>query len=167
LHPIRIPVAYSEEHALVDEADADLVYGYSWRAISPANSHTTYAIAHIPRYGRDVYMHRLILGLADVRGLDVDHKNGNGLDNTHTNLRLATPSQNHANTGLQRNNTSGFKGVSYAKDRNRWHAYIKVNQRRTSLGHYNTAEQAARAYDAAALEAWGSFARLNFPARLR
>lgn len=148
--------------ALVDTADAPLVSGYAWRPISPENSRTSYAAAHSSILGRDVLMHRIILDLTDP-DIHVDHVNGNGLDNTRKNLRTATPSQNHANTERQRNNTSGYKGVSYAKDRNKYHAYIKVNGQRESLGYFSDPTEAARAYDTAARKAWGVYARTNFP----
>lgn len=95
----------------------------------------------------------------------VDHANGDGLDNRRANLRLATPSQNGANIAAPRSNTSGYKGVNLYRRTGRWRAHITVAQRQRHLGYFATAEEAARAYDSAALAAWGAFARLNFPTR--
>jgi hypothetical protein len=93
----------------------------------------------------------------------VDHRNGNGLDNRRSNLREATPAQNSANARLSRQSTSGFKGVTWYKRCSRWRAHIKVDQEQRHLGYFDDATEAAKAYDAAALEAFGAFARLNFP----
>lgn len=95
-------------------------------------------------------MHRVITG-ADL----TDHINGNGLDNRRANLRTATVAQNLANARCR--NPSGFKGVSpHAR---KWKAMCN----RQYLGLYATAEEAALAYDRAAVVAFGEFARLNFP----
>jgi hypothetical protein len=93
-----------------------------------------------------------------------DHINGDGLDNRRTNLRQATPTQNNANCGIRGHNTSGYKGVSLRPDRgNRWRATIRIHGLQYFLGLFDDVEDAARAYDAAALELFGDFARLNFP----
>lgn len=92
-----------------------------------------------------------------------DHINGNGLDNRRANLRPVTNTQNSANRRRGRNNTSGFKGVSWRKDIQCWTAYIRGNGQASHLGMFDNAEAAARAYDAAALTLWGEYASLNFP----
>jgi hypothetical protein len=93
----------------------------------------------------------------------VDHANGNGLDNRRSNLREATHAQNSANSRLSRRSTSGFKGVTWYKRTSRWRAHITADQVQRHLGYFDTPEEAARAYDTAATEAFGDFARLNFP----
>lgn len=104
-------------------------------------------------------MHRFI---ADVAA--VDHVNGNGLDNRRANLRAATSAQNAANRPRRVDSKSPFKGVLINNDRGRpWRAQIHHDGRKRHLGCFDTAEEAARAYDVAALGAWGEFARLNFP----
>ena len=95
-------------------------------------------------------------------GLEIDHKNGQRHDNRISNLRLATHRQNMANSRSRQNNTSGFKGVSLFKPTGRWMAYIVVNYKRIYLGYFSHAEDAARAYDDAAREHFGEFARTNF-----
>lgn len=94
-----------------------------------------------------------------VMPAEIDHDNGIPGDDRLDNLRLATRSQNNANVGKRRNNTSGFKGVFRCG--NRWKAQIGA-ARTVYLGLFATPEDAARAYDAAALEHHGEFARLNF-----
>lgn len=93
----------------------------------------------------------------------VDHKNLNTSDDRWQNLRLATHGQNHANAPVRKNNTSGYKGVCFLKKRRRWAASIAPNRKHIRLGQFPTAEEAARAYDAAAIKYFGEFARLNFP----
>lgn len=159
---IRLP---SGLDVAIDDLDYDRVTRFRWHA-EPARR-TTYAI-------RDVYtpgvthstsrmrMHRFILDAP--KGLEVDHIDGNGLNNTRANLRLATAAQNRHNLPLSANNTSGFKGVSRwrTKTRSCWKASIGVHGRARHIGYYDTPEEAARAYDRAALEHFGEFAWLNF-----
>ena len=108
------------------------------------------------------YLHRVILGA--LQGQEVDHINGDKLDNRSTNLRFATRSQNLANTRILRRNTSGFKGVNRRKDVSvkPWRAYITHGGTFYALGCFETAEEAARAYDTRAREVFGEFALLNF-----
>lgn len=88
---------------------------------------------------------------------EVDHKDGDGLNNRWDNLRVATRSQNHANSKLARNNVSGFKGVR--QTRGRYRARIAVEKKRIELGTFDTAEEAHQAYCIAARRFFGLFAR--------
>jgi hypothetical protein len=89
----------------------------------------------------------------------IDHINGNGRDNRIENLRLATGSQNIANSKRSVANTSGFKGVSLDKRRGTWNAYIVKDYKRTYLGGFPTPQDAHEAYKRAAVELHGEFAR--------
>lgn len=109
-------------------------------------------------------MHRRLLsGVAEV-----DHINHNGLDNRRSNLRSVTRRQNAQNrSGPTARNKSGYRGVSWFKPRQKWRAQISIEGRVTYLGLFDTAEAAARAFDAAAHEHHGEYAGyLNFPNEL-
>ena len=87
----------------------------------------------------------------------IDHENRDQLDDRIVNLRAATHSQNHANSNLQKNNTSGYKGVSWYSSRGKWEAYIKVNGKRLRLGYFDDVLAARDAYVAAAKKHFGEF----------
>jgi hypothetical protein len=145
--------------AQIDDADAALVAGYHWGVVRQARN--LYALAHTKRADgkwRPIKMHRLIRPEIPK----IDHKDGNGLNNTRDNLRAATKSQNAANCRAHRDGSSGFKGVSFRRDRpNPWRARIFENGREKMLGYFATREGAALAYNNAAIRLHGEFARLN------
>ena len=103
--------------------------------------------------------------------MQVDHINGNTLDNRKENLRLCTNQQNAMHRGKTKNNKSGYKGVRYMKKKKGminehskpWQAQIYLNQKQIYLGCYKTPEEAARAYDKKAIELFGEYATLIFP----
>jgi hypothetical protein len=151
--------------ALVDDSDYERVSVLMWRA--QWDGHNWYARHGKPRRGPVglVFMHRFILGLTSG-DQDVDHINGNGLDNRRNNLRIATQKQNSRNRRIPITNRTGFKGVQVNRYCKRtqmpYLATIKVNGKRIWMGPFATAEEAAHAYDAKARELFGEFARCNF-----
>jgi hypothetical protein len=139
----------------IDHADRELVEG---RNVYLARGHgKPYAMVSIN--GERLHLSRIILGAA--RGKVADHISGDTLDNRRSNLRLATVAQNAWNSGPQTNNTSGFRGVYL--NGTKWSAAIQQHRVSIYLGHFDTPEEAARAYDAKAMELRGEFAKLNFP----
>lgn len=108
---------------------------------------------------KTIYMHKLISGSSI--GLKVDHINGNKLDNRRENLRICTHAENIRNSKIQVNNTSGFKGVSWNKDKNKYKAYINIKRKQIFLGYFDKKIEAAMIYNKAALEHFKEFARLN------
>ncbi|WP_439559837.1 HNH endonuclease [Roseinatronobacter sp.] len=112
--------------------------------------------------GKQYRAHRLAFLHKDgewPEGKQVDHRNGTHGDNRWDNLRVATPSQNQWNRGQQRNNTSGYRGVSFDKTRRKWVAYIRVNGRSRRLGRFPTARKASAAYEAEAQRIRGEYYR--------
>jgi len=103
-------------------------------------------------------MHNVIIGIKGV-----DHINGNGLDNRECNLRPASRSQNAANRGPQKNNTSGYKGVYWHAKMKKWRAMIMVKPKLKSLGLFDDIKDAANAYNEAAKKYYGNYAKLNNP----
>lgn len=147
------------EHViLVDDEDYDRVMAHKWTVY---RSYKNRFYAHMKRGVKTVYLHRFITNAPD--GMVVDHKNGNGLDNRRGNLRVTIQQNNVRNRPGSGSNT-GFKGVSYSKERRKFYACIQHDGRTIGLGRYESAEEAARAYDAAAKKHYGEFAWLNFPA---
>ena len=107
-------------------------------------------------------LHHAIVGIPP-KGYVVDHINGDGLDNRRENLRIISIQDNTRWQKVNKNNTSGYRGVSFHKAKQRCDASIRANKRKVHLGRYKTAEEAARAYDKAAKEHYKEFAKLNFP----
>lgn len=147
--------------ALVDDTDYGWLIQWKWHALK--GKITYYAARRTPigANGKSqyIYMHRAILGLGEGNGCD--HKDRNGLNNQRNNLRECDQHQNNMNRISQRH-TSEFKGVCMQKKCSRWRATINLNRERTHLGYYDTPEAAAIAYDHAAREMFGEFARTNF-----
>lgn len=143
--------------AIVDDADFDRLSAHKWCAIEIEGR--TYAVGTIKT--KFTYMHRFLMDAP--KGYYVDHRNGNGLDCTRENMRIASPTQNSGNQRLSTRNTSGLKGVSFNRDRNKWEAYVSFNGKKRNLGYFTTKEAAGRAYDDAARKAFGPFACINFP----
>lgn len=140
----------------VDAQDYPKLAQFDWQLY---NSHKSFYAARIEN-GRIVYMHREIMN--NPAGLFVDHKNREGLDNRKSNLRLATCRQNNCNS-IKKRGSSKYRGVSYCKRRRKWRATINFNGKHIWLGHFDSEEEAARAYDRAAKIYHGEFAALNFP----
>jgi hypothetical protein len=153
LAEIQLPTG---ETVVIDSDDLAAVAGYSWWA-SP-NRQTTYAQTQVA--GKTVYMHRLLMGEPDCH---VDHRDGNGLNNTRENMRVATHSQNSQNRRKRAGTSSRYKGVSWCRSCSKWEAYISVDGRQRRLGYFDSEIDAALSYDAAASERFGEFARLNIP----
>ncbi len=106
-----------------------------------------------------IYLHRIVIGA--LKGQEVDHINGNKLDNRRCNLRIATRGQNEANKPLRQDNQTGYKGVWWDAKRKMFQSYIRIDNRKKFLGRFVHAIDAARAYNQAAHENYGKFARVN------
>jgi hypothetical protein len=91
--------------------------------------------------------------------MQVDHINGNGLDNRKENLRICSHSENQWNRTKYKNNKSGYKGVFFHSKTGHWEAGIRINGKREYLGVFNTPQEASLAYSRKAIELHGEFAR--------
>lgn len=117
---------------------------------------------HLSLDGKRLLAHRLAYFLhTGETPQEVDHKDLDRQNNRFENLRAASSSLNKYNIPLKRNNTSGFKGVHYRKDKRKYTAQIHIDGVYARLGSFTTAEEAARAYDKAAVAAVGEFALTN------
>lgn len=141
---------------LIDACDLELIDVGIW-TVKTERGGRRYAVRMIN--GKIVRLHRHITDAPD--GADVDHADGNGLNNRRLNLRVCTRSQNNYNTSIRKDNRSGFKGVyrHKAKGTNVWRARIKVAGRLIELGVFESAEAAAAARNQAAEQHHQQFAR--------
>lgn len=156
---VEIPLTRGKR-AIIDRADLTLAQSGVWHAhqVTRKGRVNWYAVA---RFGRKlVRLHRLLLNAPEH--MDIDHANGNGLDNRRSNLRLCTKTQNRANQHTI-SGKSRFRGVWFNIVRKKWCAMIAKTGRRYNLGYFDTEEEAARAYDRKAIELYGEFAAPNFP----
>lgn len=165
---VEIPLTQGK-WTCVDLEDASVILCDRWFAFSSPDRNTSYAVRKKPwgkgrQRQRIVYLHRFLLNAKG--GEEVDHRDGNGLRNRRSNLRLCTRTKNRQN---QRRNqrrvrakkTSAYKGVSYYKRTGRWMACIGLNGLTHHLGYFSTPEEAAAAYDTAAKQMFGEFAAPN------
>lgn len=150
--------------ALVDDEDFDWLNQWRWHA-HEHNKGQFHAARYvrtevITRWGRKykrLLMHREIMGAPE--GMDIDHRDHNELHNWRGNLRICTRSQNTANKERNINNKSGYKGV--CRWHNQWRAAVKCQGQKYYLGDFPTKEEAARAYNEAAVQLFGEFAYVN------
>jgi hypothetical protein len=108
-----------------------------------------------------ITMHRFIM--CPAKGLEIDHINGNKLDNRRCNLRIVTHQQNMSNIKKKHKSKSIYKGLSWKTNENRWVVRVKFNYKEYYVGRFLDEIDAAHAYDFAALQLFGEFANLNFP----
>ena len=162
LHGCRTIQLSRGQNTLIDEADFRIYGNAKWCAI-PSNG-TYYASRTIylgvidgKQRFRIEQMHRSLIDAP--AGSDVDHRDGDPLNNTRDNLRLATRGQNMHNR-RKAWGRSRFKGVT-PRENGKFRASIDINKKRTNLGTFATEEDAARAYDAAAKRLCGEFALTN------
>lgn len=128
-----------------------------------AGSHRADGYVYITLAGRKLLAHRLawLMAYGELPPENIDHINMDRSDNRIANLRSASVTDNNRNRRAQSNNTSGYKGVTFHKGTGKYHAKICVNKRRISLGYFDAAEHAALAYQKAAKEHHGDFARVK------
>lgn len=141
--------------AWVSDCDFELVSKHKWYAWESSNG-GWYAVTNVCQ--KMVFMHRLILNTPD--GVEVDHRNHNGLDNRRFNIRNCAHIENGYNRRSHRG-TSRYKGVSWLQSSHKWRAQITQNGKIEYLGCFDNEVDAAKKYNAAALKYHGRFACLN------
>lgn len=148
------------ERILVDDADYESLCQWNWH-VSRGYVVTNMPHPLDPTKRLLVRMHRYLmgLGLGDIQ--QVDHHNGSRLDNQRHNLRVCSNAENSRNRGRKTTNTSGYKGVHFNKECQKWQAYIGIDGKLKHLGLFESAESAYAAYCAAARELHGEFANFG------
>lgn len=135
--------------ALVDDADFDWLNQWKW-------TYSGHGYAHRGDNGKKIYMHKLITGWDRT-----DHIDEDGLNNQRYNLRESSAAENGRNRGKNRNNSTGYKGVFPQSGTDYFFARIVVDRKPIYLGAFKTSIDAALAYNEAAIEYHGEFAKLN------
>lgn len=157
----KIPLTRGQV-ALVDDEDFD--YLNQWKWFASFTKGKFYAVRNVPNRAKRQKMIRMNRILMDAKdGYEIDHVDGNSLNNQRANLRACSHKENSRNKKFHSKNTSGFKGVTWHKGERRWRAQIGVNYKKIVIGRFLTVEDAALAYDGAAKRFFGEFALTNFP----
>ena len=148
-------------HAFVDDDDYAYLSQWKWYRIEIGYAVTYTNIMNTNNKFPMTFLHRLILKAP--KNKQVDHINMNKLDNRKNSLRLADKSKNMCNRGLQKNNTSGYKGVTRRKQNvlRIWTTRVKKDGIQHVFGSYRTKEEAAYVYDQVVMQLHGEFARFN------
>lgn len=142
---------------LVDDDDFTAFSSFNW-----VLSYNGYAIRYLTVDGKSISiaLHREIA--KTPKGLEVDHINGNRLDNTKSNLRNTTHAENLRNQRRTKiNTTSKYKGVSWISEKKKWRVEIKKNYKSKHLGYFDNEHDAARMYNFWATDLFGEYAHLN------
>ena len=145
-------ITIEEKEMLVDIEVKNLIGNRSIRL-----NHKGYAKVQFK--GKDTFIHHLVLG--KKKGFQIDHINGNRLDNRASNLRFVTQNQNQHNRKINKNSTTGFKGVSFVSKKGKFMASICVNNKSIGLGLFTDKTAAAKAYNEAAKKYFGEYSLLN------
>jgi len=145
--------------AVCDQSDREFIEGRFW--FTHDDGGRFYARTHVYVEGKrfSVGMHRIVLGLSNSKSA-IDHIDHDGLNNRRANLRVCTQRENTFNRRLNKNSSSGIKGVYLHKASGKWRAQIQVDRKKKYLGVFGAKEDAASAYKAAAVKFFGEFASL-------
>ncbi len=148
----RVPLGHGK-YALVDAADYEWLNQWKWHLVNG------YAVRW--EGGTRIFMHRAIMRAP--KGKIVDHWDGDRCNNYRTNLRICNHQDNARNMAKQAGFSSRYKGVYFCRKGGKWHASTRFEGHTIHLGYFDDEVEAARAYDRAAVERFGVFARPNFP----
>lgn len=145
-------------YAIIDTEDIEKCKPYKWCIVEDK-----YVVAkpYGDSNGTNVKLHNIVMDHNSVKNENIDHIDNDGLNNRKSNLRVCNHSENLCNKHSQKNNTSGYKGVSWQKNQGYWSAKIQKDRKKYHLGFFDDPWEAAQAYNLAALELHGEFAKLN------
>jgi hypothetical protein len=160
IEEMRIPLTQGK-FAAADKEDIGWLSQFKWHAHKRGRNWYARRVAS----AKTVFMHRAILEYHgyDLTSGEVDHVNGNGLDNRKSNLQIVSHAENIRKSRVPTNNKSGFRGVSWHKGDRRWQVIIEVDNIKKYVGSFRSKIAAALAYDQAAKKYFGNFATLNLP----
>lgn len=157
---IEIELTNSTAKCLIDECDFELVSRYKWYEVATQWVSYARSTSRTKETGNQELMHRLIL--RPKHGEEVDHKNSQGLDNRRENIRICTSVDNRGNTRKQHGTSSKYKGVCWDSSKSKWVVHIHRRDKQYFLGYFDDEDDAGKAYDEAAKEYFGEYARTNF-----
>lgn len=150
--------------AIVDDEDAERVLTLNWQ-VRFGHGKTIYAQGKMPGMKTNIKMHQFILG--KKAGMVIDHIDGNGLNNCKSNLRHCTNKENRRNNpNGYKNNSSGFTGVGWDKEKRKWCAWISVDGKLTRIGRFKTQSDAVAARKSAEMQYYKEYAPLNHAANV-
>lgn len=145
--------------SLIDSEDLEKVSNHSWCIHKNGKQGKVYAAARI---NKSLFLlHRFILGINNKK-IQIDHINGDTLDNRKLNLRICFQKENLRNSNKHLDSKNKYKGVFYNKRNKNWRSVICKDYKRYEIGSFKTQKEAAKAYDKKAIELFGKFAKLNF-----
>jgi hypothetical protein len=161
---IKVPLSQGR-FAIIDADDADKVLQYKWTLCERKSKFRPIFYARrnhiVDGVQHTIFLHREIINAP--KGVEVDHKNGDGLDCRKENLRLATKGQNQINRHRPPANKFGYTGVCLLPKNGKYFAQITFNNKKIYSKRFKTVIEAAKAYDEMAVKFFGEFAVLNFP----
>lgn len=147
----KIPLTQNR-FTIVDNEDYHKLIKYNWCVSSGYATRGTNSNGHFK-------MHRVIMNAKNNE--EIDHIDGNRLNNQKSNLRIVTRTQNQMNRKLQKNNKSGYKGVSWCSKSKKWLSQIRINTHTKFLGYFVNKNKAAVVYNEAAMKYFGEFCNIN------
>lgn len=154
--PLRRKDGSIRKWTFVDDKDFNKVSKFNWFVLERGWNSKIWHASRIQN-GKQCYLHHFLIGKPS-KGYVIDHKDGNGLHNWRSNLRVSSIAENIRN---QKPKKGKFKGITYDKSKHKWQASIMLKRKTYFLGRYKTKKEAAQAYNNGALKFFGEFSKLN------